>query len=264
MLILHFTSALVLRHNYDFSVPSRQGSPGLWRHKTRCLSLASAKGLNPVFLKNGRTAPPRRACTTLPTSTMPAASASSSTSRDAARTPLSSRGCGSSSTCCTAARAAARRRPATAPASSSRCRTRFLRKVTAPLGIALPPAGNYGAGFVFLPHGDAARAQTQARVRGDRPRGRAAAARLARRADRRPPARRVGGRGRAAVRAGLHRRRDAVRSGGCRKRCARFERKLYVIRKRVEHAVDASTDPGGARLLHPEPVGEHARSTRAC
>src|SRR5262250_3153206 len=28
---------------------------------------------------------------------------------------------------------------------------RFLRKVTAPLGIALPPAGRYGSGLVFLP-----------------------------------------------------------------------------------------------------------------
>src|SRR5215510_4679208 len=29
---------------------------------------------------------------------------------------------------------------------------RFLRKVTASLGITLPPAGEYGAGLVFLPH----------------------------------------------------------------------------------------------------------------
>src|SRR5262245_28567737 len=28
---------------------------------------------------------------------------------------------------------------------------RFLRKVTADLGVALPPAGQYGAGLVFLP-----------------------------------------------------------------------------------------------------------------
>src|SRR3954462_8347954 len=39
---------------------------------------------------------------------------------------------------------------------------RFLRKVTAPLGITLPPAGYYGAGFVFLPHADAAREQVRA------------------------------------------------------------------------------------------------------
>src|SRR5581483_11856107 len=35
---------------------------------------------------------------------------------------------------------------------------RFLRKVTAPLGMQLPPAGQYGAGLVFLPHEAAARA----------------------------------------------------------------------------------------------------------
>src|SRR5438309_1972025 len=34
---------------------------------------------------------------------------------------------------------------------------RFLRKVTAPLGITLPAAGCYGAGFVFLPHDAASR-----------------------------------------------------------------------------------------------------------
>src|SRR6202011_547805 len=28
---------------------------------------------------------------------------------------------------------------------------RLLRRVTAPLGITLPPAGRYGAGLVFLP-----------------------------------------------------------------------------------------------------------------
>jgi glutamate synthase (NADPH/NADH) large chain len=30
---------------------------------------------------------------------------------------------------------------------------RFLRKVTIPLGIVLPPAGRYGVGLVFLPQG---------------------------------------------------------------------------------------------------------------
>src|SRR5215470_12375181 len=34
---------------------------------------------------------------------------------------------------------------------------RFLRKVTAPLGIALPPAGRYGSGLVFLPRDGAER-----------------------------------------------------------------------------------------------------------
>ena len=34
---------------------------------------------------------------------------------------------------------------------------RFLRKVTAPLGITLPPAGQYGTGLVFLPRLEAER-----------------------------------------------------------------------------------------------------------
>src|SRR6202035_1740348 len=46
---------------------------------------------------------------------------------------------------------------------------RFLRKVTAPLGITLPPAGCYGAGFVFLPKAketrDEARAIVEATIR---------------------------------------------------------------------------------------------------
>src|SRR6266852_2926318 len=36
---------------------------------------------------------------------------------------------------------------------------RFLRKVTAPLGFVLPPAGQYGAGLVFLPRGTGDREQ---------------------------------------------------------------------------------------------------------
>src|SRR5262249_58978013 len=33
-------------------------------------------------------------------------------------------------------------------------RDRFLRKVAAPLGIVLPPAGEYGTGLVFLPQAE--------------------------------------------------------------------------------------------------------------
>jgi glutamate synthase domain-containing protein 1 len=40
---------------------------------------------------------------------------------------------------------------------------RFLRKVAAPLGIALPPVGEYGAGLVFLPHLAEERAEIMAR-----------------------------------------------------------------------------------------------------
>src|SRR5512132_1112637 len=38
---------------------------------------------------------------------------------------------------------------------------RFLRTVTAPLGITLPPPTHYGAGMVFLPHDPALRARIQ-------------------------------------------------------------------------------------------------------
>src|ERR1700675_4386502 len=41
---------------------------------------------------------------------------------------------------------------------------RFLRKVTADLGIALPPAGQYGTGLVFLPRLAAEREQLRTLV----------------------------------------------------------------------------------------------------
>ena len=70
--------------------------------------------------------------------------------------------------------------------------------------------------------------------RTDRGGGRAAAARLARRADRRQRARSARGRGGADLQAALRRpRRRRQRP------TTAFERKLYVIRKRIEHAVDA-------------------------
>src|SRR5437870_6431192 len=41
---------------------------------------------------------------------------------------------------------------------------RFLRKVTAPLGIMLPAAGEYGTGLVFLPRAEGERATAKALV----------------------------------------------------------------------------------------------------
>src|SRR5207237_1005393 len=66
---------------------------------------------------------PPKASTIHGTSTTPAASGSSSTSRAGSRTRSSARGSWSSSTCCTAARAAASPTRATAPASCCRCPT---------------------------------------------------------------------------------------------------------------------------------------------
>ena len=97
-------------------------------------------------------------------------------------------------------------------------------------------------------------------------RGRPAAPRLARRADRRsarsarrpsPPSRRSSRSSSAAATPFDPSDADAR---------ARFERKLYVIRKRIEHAVDrlATPSPDARALLHPEPVGARRSSTRAC
>ena len=50
---------------------------------------------------------------------------------------------------------------------------------------------------------------------------------------------------------------DAAAAGGIAATPSRmrFERKLYVIRKRVEHAADAlPARPSAQRVLHPEPV----------
>ncbi len=113
---------------------------------------------------------------------------------------------------------------------------RFFRKEAARLGSRCPPSGAYGAGFVFLPKDADARARViEATFERIVRRGRAAGARLARRADRRQRARSARGRGGAGLPAALHRprRRRLIADGDA------FERKLYVIRKRVEHAVDA-------------------------
>ena len=112
----------------------------------------------------------------------------------------------------------------------------FFRKV---VPFALPAAGAYGAGLVFLPHderdrdgGQGARSRRIAEEEGqtllgwrDVPTDNSPGRRRARAATQ-PVFQQVfigaGGR--------RHRRR---------RRALRFERKLYVIRKRVEHAVDA-------------------------
>jgi glutamate synthase (ferredoxin) len=111
----------------------------------------------------------------------------------------------------------------------------FLRKATAPLGITLPPAGRYGAGLVFLPRdpGEQARARTLveriAREEGqsvlgwrpvptdDRVLGASALAAKPRMEQ---------------VFIGLSGLADA--SDGAKA----AERKLYVIRKRIEHEAD--------------------------
>ena len=130
--------------------------------------------------------------------------------------------------------------------------------------FALPAAGAYGAGLVFLPHDerdrDAVKALFEQIVAEEGQR----AARLARRADRqrRWSATAPGPTSRSFeqvfIGARARRTRDRTR--------ARFERKLYVIRKRVENAVDALKINALSRrfVLHRQPVVATRSSTRAC
>ena len=142
---------------------------------------------------------------------------------------------------------------------------RFLRKVTAPLGIALPPAGRYGVGLVFLPRDADDRAACRALVERIVAEEGQRAARLARRADRRPPDRR-----RRAV--AVEPVFEQVFVGAATAfgpaaptRAPRFERKLYVIRKRDRaRGRSPAASPTRGALLHPEPVVAARSSTRAC
>jgi glutamate synthase (NADPH/NADH) large chain len=111
---------------------------------------------------------------------------------------------------------------------------RFLRKVTAPLGITLPAAGAYGAGLVFLPHDAAQRAAIVARFEeivreeGQTVLGwRDVPTDLSTVGD---SARRV-----APAFAHLFIGRGASLAGV---EPIAFERALYIIRKRVEHEID--------------------------
>src|SRR5262249_53142880 len=131
---------------------------------------------------------------------------------------------------------------------------RFLRKATASLGITLPPAGQYGSGLVFLPRGAAERGQCRE---------------LVERIIREEGARLLGWRAVPTTDAGIGASALAakpvieqvfIRAGEGQSGDGRlkpdttyagykgtdatatgptpFERKLYVIRKRVEHEAD--------------------------
>ena len=110
----------------------------------------------------------------------------------------------------------------------------FLRKS---VSFTLPADGGYGAGLVFLPHEESDRDRIKDLIARITERRRAAPAWLARRADRQQSDRRQRQSDAAGLRAGLHRRARSTTSTDEGR--ARFERKLYVIRKRIEHAVDA-------------------------
>ena len=117
---------------------------------------------------------------------------------------------------------------------------RFLRKETGRLGIALPAAGEYGAGLVFLPPDPAARRHVQSlfeeivREEGQIVLGWRDV----------PTDNRFVGASAVAVQPAfgqifIGRGAALARTGDAAGARAAFERKLYVIRKRVEHAVDA-------------------------
>jgi glutamate synthase (NADPH) large chain len=127
---------------------------------------------------------------------------------------------------------------------------RFLRRACGASGIALPPLGRYAAGLVFLPPDGSAGSAIRQLVEdviaeeGQRLLGwRDVAVNL----------RHVGARAREAAPAfcQLFVGRDAALDGLEEPEAsARFERKLYVIRKRVEHAAKALpiTQADGARF----------------
>src|SRR5436309_5891450 len=107
---------------------------------------------------------------------------------------------------------------------------RFLRKVTSPIGITLPPAGEYGTGLVFLPRGQAERERVQQLVeRVVREEAQIVLGwRMVPTAD--------AGVGGSALAAKPVIQQLFIGAGGVRGDA--FERKLYVIRKRLEHEAD--------------------------
>ncbi|PYR15247.1 MAG: glutamate synthase subunit alpha, partial [Acidobacteria bacterium] len=115
---------------------------------------------------------------------------------------------------------------------------RFLRKATADLGFALPPAGRYGAGLVFLPKDRAGREQLRQLIEGTvRAAGHAVLGWRTVPGDDSS----LGASARAAKPV-----IEQLFVADCRRSAsdddntarARFERALYIIRKQVEHAAD--------------------------
>ena len=120
---------------------------------------------------------------------------------------------------------------------------RFLRRQCAGLGITLPAAGDYGAGLVFLPRDGAERDKIQSLMAGivaeegqrllgwrDLPTDDATL-------------------GASAVSVEPHMKQVFIGRGAGVTDQAHFERKLYVLRKRFEHAVDR-LDFLGARFFY--------------
>ncbi len=115
---------------------------------------------------------------------------------------------------------------------------RFLRKVTDDLAIPLPAAGDYGAGLVFLPHDQVERAKFQTMLAGivTEEGQRLLGWRTV------PTDDRLLGETARSVEPVI--RQVFIGRGPATRDQAHFERKLYVIRKRMENAVAALDAPG--------------------
>jgi len=115
---------------------------------------------------------------------------------------------------------------------------KFLRRECSRLDIALPPAGDYGVGLVFLPHDVVERDKVQALL------GAIVAEEGQRLLGWRPVPTDDRLLGNSALMVEPHMRQLFLGRGAATPAGASFERKLYVIRKRIEHAVDALDMPG--------------------
>ena len=116
---------------------------------------------------------------------------------------------------------------------------RFLRKAANALGIGLPPAGQYGVGNVFLPRNDGERKQLRALI--EQIIGEEGQTFLGWRPV--PTTQHVLGAAAAATMPVIEQLfvgygGDAPGKASLKVDPLRFERKLYVIRKRIEHAAD--------------------------
>ena len=123
---------------------------------------------------------------------------------------------------------------------------RFLRRETAAIGFTLPPEGQYGAGMLFLPRQASARRRVEALI-----------ARIVDEEDQTllgwrdvptnsSPLGATARQGEPVIRQVFVGRNPAPGAGPGAQ--LRFERKLYVIRRRIEHAVDGLNLDAGDRF----------------